>query len=213
MLGDGELNFEPTYGGVAMTGAISRQATTRMSSSDYASIWHGGFPEERSLFAELGIHNTDVANNLKVILLPMSRVQTVDDNFIVRMLFFFLFAAALLILGKVRFGMVYMIGLLGFVILYYLFKFMATEPRGITVAHLFTALSYCTISLIPLVLLVGLLRLGAKATTVLATPFIGWSAFSATRYVMTQLILEEIRPLVFIPLCLFYTFLLLLPIY
>jgi hypothetical protein len=181
------------------------------SSGIFASIWHGGFPEEPSLFEELGIHNTNIVNNLKVILLPMSNVQTVDDNFLVGMLFFLCFAGTLLLLGKVRFGMVYMIGIFGFGLLYYLFKFMS--PKVLSIGHLFTALSYCTIPLIPIVLVVGILRLKATSTTVLSMPFIFWSAYSATRYVMTQLEFEDIRVLVFVPLFLFYAFLFLLPIY
>jgi hypothetical protein len=57
----------------------------------------------------------------------------------------------------------------------------ATESGVIEVTHLFTALPCCTTSLIRLALLVGLLRLGAKATMILANLFIGWSAFPTTR--------------------------------
>jgi hypothetical protein len=217
IMSDG-LSFDLTCAEGGMTGRISPQTATRnvhreALPNDYASIWHGGFPDEPSLWVELGIHNTDLLNNLKVILLPMSRVKTVDDNFLLGTLFFCCFAASPLLLGKVRFEMVYIIGLFGFVILYYLFRFMATGNRAISATHLFTALSYCTVPLIPLVLLVAVFRLGAKATTISSAPLIAWSAYSATRYVMAQLLAEDIRVLVFIPLFLFYAFLVLLPIY
>jgi hypothetical protein len=218
MLVDEELSFQPmTNSGLA--GTISSVGNTTSHHSDpsnnyYASIWHGGFPDESSLFEELGIHDTNIVTNLKVILLPMSQVKTVDDNFLIGLLFFCGFAGALLLLGKVRFGMVYMIGLLGCALLYYLFNFMSrSEQTRVNLPHLFTALSYCTIPLTPFVLIVGLFRLTAVVTTVVSVPFLLWSALSATRYVMTQLVCEEIRALVFTPLFLFYAFLLLLPIY
>jgi hypothetical protein len=218
MLVDDELSFQPmTSSGLAGTISSGGNTTSHhgdVSSNYYASIWHGGFPDDPSLFEELGIHDTNIVTNLKVILLPMSQAKTVDDNFLIGLLFFCGFASALLLLGKVRFGMVYMIGLLGCGLLYYLFKFMSrSEQTQVNLAHLFTALSYCTIPLTPFVLIVGLFRLTAVATTVVSVPFLLWSAFSATRYVMTQLVCEEIRLLVFIPLFLFYAFLLLLPIY
>jgi hypothetical protein len=218
MLVDDELTFQP-LADTNLSGSMNqtRQAPIHhadASSNYYASIWHGGFPDDLSLFEELGIHNTNIVTNLKVILLPMSEVKTVDDNFLVGLLFFCGFAAALLLLGKVRFGMVYMIGLFGMALLYYMFKFMSRSDQvQVNFAHLFTALSYCTIPLTPFVLVVGLLRLKAIASTILSVPFLLWSAFSATRYVMTQLVAEEIRLLVFIPLLQFYAFLLLLPIY
>ena len=193
---------------------VTHSAQTYASTNDFASIWHGGFPDEPSLLEEMGIHNTNIVNNLKIILLPMSdSIETVDDNFLVGMLFFCIFAGALLLLGKVRFGMVYMIGIFGFVHLYYLYKFMSSTEHQLSMGQLFTALSYCTIPLAPFVLLIGLLRLRAKSTTIISIPFIAWSAYSATRYIFAQLCLRDTFYLVFIPLYLFYSFLLLLPLY
>jgi hypothetical protein len=72
----------------------------------------------------------------------MSEVQTVDDNFLVGLLFLCLFGAALLVFGKVLFGIVYMIALSDFVLLYHLFKFMSrSDSAQLTVAQFFTVLS------------------------------------------------------------------------
>ena len=220
MIGGDELGFLNVPAEEQVSGSMSANnpnqnnqhtAESYASTNDFASIWHGGFPDEPSLLEEMGIHNTNVVNNLKVILLPMSEVRNVDDNFLVGLLFFCLFAGALLFLGKVRFGMVYMIGIFGFLLLYYIFKFMSTSE--LSMGRLFTALSYCTIPLAPFVLLVAIFRLRPKSTTICSFPFIGWSAYSATRYIMPSLKLFDSFYLIFIPLCLFYSFLLLLPIY
>lgn len=223
MIGGDEIGFisvpnndDQLNGSMSSTrpAGVAHSAQTYASTNDFASIWHGGFPDEPSLLEEMGIHNTNIVNNLKIILLPMSdSFQTVDDNFLVGMLFFCLFAGALLLLGKVRFSMVYMIGIFGFVQLYYLYKFMSPTDHQLSMGQLFTALSYCTIPLAPFVLLVGLFRMKAKSMTFFSVPFIGWSAYSATRYIIVQLHLEKLFYLVFTPLYLFYSFLLLLPLY
>jgi len=158
------------YGTILQTYAPPGPISVNPSVGSCASVWHGGFPDERSLFEEMGIQNADVVNNLRVILFPMSEVQAVDNNFLVGMLFFCLFGGALLFLGKVRFGMVYMIGIFGFCILHFLFKFMS--PHELGAGHLFTALSYCTIPLAPFVMLLGLLRPSALVMTILSIPFI-----------------------------------------
>ncbi|KAK8888496.1 Protein yipf4 [Tritrichomonas musculus] len=223
MIGGDELGFlnvpnqdQKLSGSMSSTkyAGATHSAQTYASTNDFASVWHGGFPDEPSLLEEMGIHNTNIVNNLKIILLPMSDSnETIDDNFLVGMLFFCLFAGALLLLGKVRFSMVYMIGIFGFVQLYYLYKFMSSSENQLTMGQLFTALSYCTIPLAPFVLFVGLFRLKATSMTILSIPFIIWSAYSATRYIIVQLHLESTFYLVFIPLLLFYSNLLLLPLY
>lgn len=216
MIAEEDLEFQVPVedgqvSGTMTNSGVNRPVSANPSTGYYASLIHGGFPDEPSLFQEMGIHNTDVMNNLKVILHPMSDAKTVDDNFLVGMLFFCLFAGSLLLLGKVRFGMVYLIGIVGFLILFFMFKFMS--PQVLRAGDLFTGLSYCTIPLVPFVLFAGICRFSASTITVLSLPFIGWSGFAATRYVMTKLVSDDIKELVFVPLALFYGFLLLLPIY
>jgi hypothetical protein len=92
--------------------------------------------------------------------------RKVEDDFLVETLFFCCFAATLLLLGWVCFEMVHLIGLTDFVVLYYFLRFMAMGCRGIPTTQLFTALSYCTIPLIPFILIVAVFGLRAKATTI-----------------------------------------------
>jgi hypothetical protein len=217
MSDSGNIDFVPvTQTDSAVSGSMndsppSNQILDAASPVIYASILHGGFPGEPSLFQELGIHSTDIVSNLKIILLPRSHLQTVDDNFLVGLLFFFCFAASLFLIGKARFRMVYTIAFSGFLLLYNLLTHMS--PHVLSMGHLFTAISYSTVPLIPAVLVMGMLRLKATSLTFASMPFLFWSAFSATRYVMAQLRLAGIVVLVFVPLFLFYGFLLLLPVY
>ena len=122
-----------------------------------------------------------------------------------------MFAFLLLLTGNIRFGFVYIIGIGGFSILYFLFKMMSTAD--ISVSQLFTAISYCTMPLYPIVIVFSIFKLNPVSISILGLPFITWSAYSATRYLMPSLNLESIFPLVFLPLFLFYSYLLLLPLF
>jgi hypothetical protein len=179
-----------------------------------ASILHGGFPGEPSLFAELGVFDVDIIKNVTAVLCPTSNVQSIENSFLVGLLLFCAFAGAFLLAGKVRFSAVYVIACFGTVILYLMFNSM-TEPGGgaISLVRLFSCLSYAVVSLVTPVLAVSWFNLSPIGTVCVASPFIAWAALSATRCVMSQLKCEEIRILVFVPLFLFYACLMLLPIY
>jgi hypothetical protein len=179
-----------------------------------ASIIHGGFPGEPSLFTELGILDTDVPKNLKIVLIRDSDLQPIDTSLLVGLLLFCGLALALLVTGKVRFSTVYVITFLGFIVLYVMFTSMAESGSGaISAMELFSVLSYCVVALVPAALAIPSLELTALGTTFVALPFIVWAAASATRCVMAYLACDEVRSLVFIPLFLFYACLMLLPIY
>ena len=221
--GDEELGFISPTGDQDLCGDISKSTGSEKlyhsgaadaSIGYYASIIHGGFPDEPSLFEEMGIHNTNIKENLKIILLPMSKVQVIaDNNFLVGLLFFCLFAGTLLLLGKVRFGMVYMIGMSGFTLLYFLFKFMTVNTPESLGSSLFTALSYCTIPLAMYITIIGITRISSPiAKITMGIPFIVWAGFSATRYILPVLNLNDAKALIFFPIFIFYSYLLLLPI-
>lgn len=221
--GDEEIGFITPVGGQELSGDITRGAGAEplhhagaadASTGYFASIIHGGFPDEPSLFEEMGIRNTNIRENLRIILLPMSQGRaTADNNFLVGLLFFCLFAGALLLLGKVRFGMVYMLGMSGFILLYFLYKFMAVSMPESLGSSLFTALSYCTMPLAMFVLIIGVTRISSPGLKItMAMPFIVWASYSATRYMLPVLNADDAKALIFFPIFIFYSYLLLLPI-
>jgi len=210
-----ELQFVPSNPNEKLAGSMSYSnepiapITPDVSLGDYASIWHGGFPGEPSLFEELGIHPTDVRTNLITILWPTSRSKPIDNNFIIGVLFFFVFAFFLLFLKKVRFGMVYAIGIFGFLLEYFVFYYMSS---GLSSMHLFTALSYCTLPLIPFILIQFIFGFSVIPMVIVSLPFLFWSSYSATRYILPLFEAKVSPQLVFAPMLLFYSYLLLLPI-
>ncbi|KAH0785129.1 Yip1-domain-containing protein [Histomonas meleagridis] len=223
MIEGDELGFiETPSNEQSLTGSMTKESHPNFqvpvadaSTGYFASIIHGGFPDEPSLFEEMGIHNTNVKENLKTILLPMSRSQNTmaDNNFLVGLLFFCFFAGALLLLGKVRFGMVYIIGITGFSLLYFLFKFMLPAPVESLGSTLFTALSYCTIPLAVFLVISFILRLRSPTVKIIfALPFVSWAGISATKYLLPLLNINDSKPLIFFPIFIFYSYMLLLPI-
>jgi hypothetical protein len=96
------LQALPSPGFLSLT-RLSTSHHADSSSHDSASVWHGGFSDDPSLFKALAIHSTNITSSLKVILLPMSAVRQVDDNFVVGLLFFCGFGALVFLVGKVRF--------------------------------------------------------------------------------------------------------------
>jgi hypothetical protein len=78
-----------------------------------ASLIHGGFSGDPSLFAELGIIDADIQKNLRVVLLSPRDAQPLEESFVAGSLFFCAFAFALLLVGKRRFDAVYTIGFVG----------------------------------------------------------------------------------------------------
>lgn len=179
-----------------------------------ASLIHGGFSGDPSLFAELGIIDADIQKNLRVVLLSPRDAQPLEESFVAGSLFFCAFAFALLLVGKRRFDAVYTIGFVGCLALSVVFRSI-TDPNGgqIRAMELFTVLSSALLPLIPAVLLIGGMRLRGIWVAAVAAPFIAWAAMGATRGVMARLLSPDLSVLVFVPAFLFYACLVLLPIY
>lgn len=181
---------------------------------EYASIWHGGFPGEPSLFEELGIHNSDVKANLKSILNPKKVPRNVDSNFLISILFFIAYAFLLLFLGKPRFGLVYMVAVVGCSILYFAFHNMAlaaSPENEFTVSILVSAVAYCLPPLVPVLVISRIFKLRIFTITIFSIPFVSWSSYCSGRYLFPLTKVSSIELLV-VPLYLFYSYLLLLPL-
>ena len=180
----------------------------------YASLIHGGFPDEPSLFEELGIHNADVKNNVLTILLPNKAQKTIESNILINIFFYAAYATLLFLLKKPRFGMVYMITLFGVGVLYFVFSSMYkaySDKNDFTVSTLFTPLSYCLPPLFPIALISRLFSMKVATTMIIGIPFYGWSSYCAARYLSPIMSQCSIELLIF-PIAVFYAYMLLLPL-
>lgn len=111
------------------------------------------------------------------------------------------FGAFLLLTGKVQFGYIYGIGVLGCTAMYALLNLMS-EP-GVSIGCTCSVLGYC---LLPMVVLSGLSVLSLKGTicTVLTVIAVSWCSFSASKLFVTALAMDHQQPLVAYPCALLY---------
>ena len=193
--------------------------STHHTVGEYASIIHGGFPGEPSLFEELGIHNSDIKNNLRTILLPNKAPRVFENNIFVCIFFFVAYAFLLLLLNRPRFGTVYMVTLFGFIVLYFMMSNMHknyitgdSETDKFGVMTLFTPLSYCVPLIFPVVAITRLFGLSIVGTSLLSIPFLGWASYCVARYLLPIMKNGSIE-LLFVPVSLFYAFLLFIPLF
>ena len=193
--------------------------STHHTVGEYASIIHGGFPGEPSLFEELGIHNSDIKNNLRTILLPNKAPRVFENNIFVCIFFFVAYAFLLLLLKRPRFSTVYMVALFGFIVLYFIMSNMHKnyitnegEASKFGIMTLLTPLSYCIPLIFPVVAITRLFGLSIVGTSLLSLPFIGWASFCASRYLLPIMKNGSIE-LLFVPVSLFYAFLLFIPLF
>ncbi|EAX98648.1 Golgi membrane protein, putative [Trichomonas vaginalis G3] len=190
------------------------QATVHHTVGEYASIWHGGFPGEPSLFEELGIHNSDVKSNLIYILSPNKVPRAIDNNFLISILFFIAYAFLLLLTGMPRFGTVYMIAVIGSIVLYSAFHYMSlafVPDSEFTVMTLVTAISYCLPPIVPALFISRIFKLRIITAAIISIPCVGWASYCAARYLLPILKLQTLE-LVIIPLYIFFSYMLLLPL-
>ena len=186
---------------------------------EYASLIHGGFSWEPSILEELGIHNSDIKNNLRMMLLPNKAQKEVESNFFACTFFFVVYALLLLLMKRPRFGTVYMVTLCGFIVLYFVFSnmrkayYVASEDQkdSFGLMTIYTPLSYCLPVIFPIVFICRLFGIGLTATLIVAIPFIGWASYCVGRYLSQVARIGSIE-LLFVPVSVFYAFLLLLPI-
>jgi hypothetical protein len=120
-------------------------------------------------------------------------------------LFCLLFGTFLLLSGKVHFGYIYGVALLGSVSLHLLLNLMSAPTHSLNYIRSASVLGYC---LLPLVFTSGLgvaYPLDGMLGYVLSVAAIAWSTYAASNMFVGVLGVSEMRWLVAYPLALFYS--------
>lgn len=116
--------------------------------------------------------------------------------------FCILFGFILLLSGKVHFGYIYGIGVIGCLSMYFLLNMMSIA--GVSLGVVVSVLGYC---LLPMVGLAGvnlLFSLQGMAGSVLTVCAIVWCSMSASKLFVTALNMHQQQPLVAYPCALVY---------
>ncbi|XP_064488526.1 protein YIPF5-like [Ornithodoros turicata] len=163
------------------------------------------FENEPPLLEELGINFDHIMQKTVAVLNPIKDPDAVilqETDLAGPLVFCMAFGGFLLLSGKVHFGYIYGIGVLGCIAMYSLLNLMSAS--GISVGCTVSVLGYC---LLPMVVLSGLsilFSLKGSVGTFMALAVVVWCALSASKLFVTALAMDRQQPLVLYPCSLLY---------
>jgi hypothetical protein len=211
--------FNPSMGYTTQPSQNPGQANFQYSNSSSVpnqkvSFWRaffsvGTIEDEGPLLEELGVNFAHMTTKSLAVLNPFSKridQHIMDDTDIAGPLFFCLLLGAFLLLsGKIQFGFIYGVGVLGCLSIFFILNLMS-DGSGIDSSRTASVLGYC---LLPMVLLSGL-SIGWDLKDhwiglTLGIVSILWCTFSACTIFVTILSMRDQRLLIAYPIGLFYT--------
>ncbi|KAK9459637.1 uncharacterized protein V1516DRAFT_627728 [Lipomyces oligophaga] len=205
--GFGGVGGIPGTAGVSGDGISAAANGERLSGGLLAAFGTGGYSDESPLLEELGINFNHIKSKTLTVLNPLSPIDTniMDDSDLAGpILFFLLFGTFLLLSGKIHFGYVYGVALLGLVSLHLIMNLMAATS-GIDFTRTTSVLGYC---LLPLVV-TSAISIFVSADNlfgyIMCAIAIFWCTYSSSAMFVAVLQLSDMRPLVAYPLMLFYS--------
>lgn len=172
------------------------------------------FDDEPPLMEELGINFDHIMQKTKAVLNPLTTTDASimqDTDFAGPLVFCLAFGAFLLLSGKVHFGYIYGIGLMGCIAMYSLLNLMSLN--GVSAGCIVSVLGYCLLPMVALsgisilTSLKGLFGISFSAVTIL------WCSLSASKLFVTALAMDHQQLLVAYPCALVYGIFALLTIF
>ncbi|XP_065182930.1 protein YIPF7-like [Sycon ciliatum] len=170
-----------------------------------ASVGSTGFDDEPPLLEELGINFDHIYQKSISVLNPTKPADShiMDDTDLAGPLVVcIVLGMTLLLSGKVQFGYIYGMGVLGSGCMYALLNLMST--CGVTVSTVISVLGYCLLPMLILAAISVLISLQGIVGTVLAVLVILWCSVSASKLFVAALVMESQQLLVAYPCCLLY---------
>eukprot|EP00842_Homolaphlyctis_polyrhiza_P006153 jgi/Hompol1/6539/HPOL_005011-RA len=199
-------SFEQPYGtqfgaaqGIDMSNGVTWQSIR-------AAFSTGGLADEPPLLEELGINFMHIKTKGLTVMNPFGSVDQhiMDDTDLAGPLIFcFLFGGFLLLSGKVHFGFIYGVAMLGWLSMYAILNLMS--ETGIDGYKTASVLGY---SLLPMVILSSIsimFELHGPIGLFLSSLSVLWCTFSSSTIFVTVLSMTDQRLLVAYPVALFYS--------
>jgi len=163
------------------------------------------FEDEPPLMEELGIDIQQIYQTTMTVLNPNKPAATnlMDDPDLSGPLIFCLgFGALLLFSGKLHFGYIYGVALVGAAAIYTLLNLMSVN--GVSVAVTVSVLGYCMLPMCFLSGLAALISLKGFIGIIVSLVVVSWSAFSSSKLFVSVLAMYDQQPLVAYPCALMY---------
>lgn len=171
---------------------------------------------EPPLLEELGINFSHIKQKTIAVLNPVGSVAPdviADQDLAGPLVFCLLFGAALLLHGKVHFGYIYGIGVLGCAGMYTLLNLMAAAEKSISFTCTASVLGYCLLPMAILSTTAAVLSFKGVLGYTVAAAAVLWCSVSSSKLFVTTLSMDGQRLLVAYPCSLLYCVFALLAIF
>lgn len=194
----------PSHNIYPQLGAYSGSILTPETAATFGGVAPDNYEDEPPLLEELGINFDHILQKTVAVLNPFKEPNPTilqETDLTGPLVFCLCFGGFLLLSGKVHFGYIYGIGVLGCLSMYSLLNLMSES--GVSVGCTISVLGYC---LLPMVALSGLSVLSLKGTFGIALTLIAvsWCSFSASKLFTSALAMDHQQPLVAYPCALLY---------
>jgi len=163
------------------------------------------FEDEPPLMEELGIDLTQIYQTTMTVLNPSKPAATnlMDDPDLSGPLMFCLgFGSLLLLSGKIHFGYIYGVALIGAASMYTLLNLMSVN--GVSASITVSVLGYCMLPMCLLAAVSALLSLKGLFGILLSVVTVSWAAFASSKLFVSVLAMYDQQPLVAYPCALMY---------
>ncbi|KAG5843348.1 hypothetical protein ANANG_G00149900 [Anguilla anguilla] len=181
------------------------QPTPAFTPASTQSVYGSSFDEEPPLLEELGINFDHIWQKTLTVLHPLKAADgsiMTETDLAGPMVFCLAFGATLLLAGKIQFGYVYGISVMGCLGMYCLLNLMSMT--GVSFGCVASVLGYC---LLPMILLSSfgvVFSLQGMLGIVLTALIIGWCSQSASKIFISALAMDGQQLLVAYPCALLY---------
>ncbi|XP_071087386.1 protein YIPF5-like [Haliotis cracherodii] len=192
--GQGYPSPQAGYTGSIMTPATSFNETT----SD-------NFEDEPPLMEELGINFDHIIQKTTAVLNPLKGTDhdiMQDTDLAGPLVFCLAFGGFLMLSGKLHFGYIYGIGVVGCVAMYALLNLMSMT--GVTIGCIISVLGYCLLPMVILSFTSIVISLQGILGTVLTVVTVIWCCLSASKLFVSALAMDQQQLLVAYPCALVY---------
>lgn len=203
---DGQMGGASTSGGVGggSSGDYGYDGGM-LSTGILAALGTSGYPGEPPLLEELGVNFGHIKTKTLTVLNPFRSISQhiMDDSDLAGpILFCLMFGTFLLLSGKVHFGYIYGVALVGTVSLHWILTLMATD--AIDFVRTASVLGYCLLPLVVVCAFGIFIRMDGPLGFALSVLSVVWCTYSSSAIFVSVLRLSDMRALVAYPLALFY---------
>lgn len=196
--------YSPAPNAYAASNAYTGSIMTPDANTQYAGET-SDFENEPPLMEELGINFEHICHKTLAVLNPLKQANAEimqDTDLAGPLVFCFAFGGSLLLSGKVHFGYIYGIGVVGCLAMYALLNLMSLV--SVSVSCIVSVLGYCLLPMVLLSFFSVVMSLQGMLGTALTVVCVVWCSISASKLFVSALTMDRQQLLVAYPCALVY---------